>query len=77
VEDGRLGIGLLRGPLRRAVIGSGFPVSGFGPKSLVYPTICQIFVPGLDSWYIVSMSIHLLVNSTGYCVDHYLSISIP
>jgi hypothetical protein len=58
--------------LRRAVIGSGFPVSGFGPKSSVYPTICQIFVPSPDSRYIVSMSLYLLVNSTGYCVDHYL-----
>jgi hypothetical protein len=77
VEDGLPNIGLLGGPLRRAVIGSGFPVSGFGPKALVYPTICQIFVPSLDYRYIVSMSIPLLVNSTVYCVDHYFSIPTP
>jgi hypothetical protein len=77
VEDGLPNIGLLGGPLRRAVIGSGFPVSGSSPKALVYPTVYQIFVPSPDSRYIVSMCLSLLVNSTGYCVDHYLSIPTP
>jgi hypothetical protein len=61
--------------LGEAVIGSGFPFSGFGPKPSVYPTMYQIFVSSPDYWYIVSMCLSLLVNSTVYCVDHYLSIS--
>jgi len=77
VEDGLFRQGLLGGPLRRAVIGSGFPVSVFGPRALVYPTMYQIFVPSPDSRYIVSMSIPLLVNSTVYRVDHHLSILTP
>jgi hypothetical protein len=77
LRDGLLGIGLLGGPLRRAVKGSGFPVSGSIPKTLVYPIMWYILVPSPDSWYIVSICLSLLVNSTGYCVDHYLSIPTP